>query len=121
MALTVDQIIAKFSHKVFPVIKVETNYQSIHNIWTLLYGNDSTLTTKLGGGNRGHIRIDMQDMSYTIILPTPYNVDVDPGGTATIPTQASTTVHSQPRDKHAEASLIHDNHHNMDAVLKLWY
>ena len=57
MSLTVDQIIAKFPHKAFPVIKGETDYQIIHNMWTLICGNNSTLTTTLVGGNHRHIMI----------------------------------------------------------------
>ena len=43
MALTMDQITAKFPHKVFSIIEGEPKYESIHNMWTLLYGYASTL------------------------------------------------------------------------------
>ena len=59
MKLSIEQIIAKFPHKPFPVIKGEPNYQSIHNMWNLLYGNTSTLTNALGAGDHGHTRLVM--------------------------------------------------------------
>ena len=43
MALTVDQITTKFPPKVLPMTKVDPDYQSIHDMWNLLYGNASTL------------------------------------------------------------------------------
>ena len=39
MALTVDQITAKFPHKVLPIVGVEPDYQIIHGMWTLLHSN----------------------------------------------------------------------------------
>ena len=80
MALTVDQIIANFPHKAFPVIKGETDYQIIHHMWTLICGNNSTLTTTLGGDNHRHIMIVIWDTPYVTIPPTPYNTPVDSGG-----------------------------------------
>ena len=52
-----DQITAKFTHKVFPIIEVKPDYRSIHNMWILLYGNTPTLSTTLGGGNNGTIGV----------------------------------------------------------------
>ena len=92
MELTVDQIVAKLPHKVFPVIEVEPYYQSIHGMWDLLYSNTSTLATAIGGGNHGHIGITMWNTLYTKILPIPYNVPMDPGGTSISPAQATTEV-----------------------------
>ena len=67
MALSVDQIIAKFLHKYLLMINGEPYNKSIHNICILLYGNASTLTTILGGGNHGHISIFVQDTLYRTI------------------------------------------------------
>ena len=71
-------------------------------MWNLLYGNYSTLSTKLGGGNHGNIGIIMQDMIYEKILPTPYNAPMDPGGTTQVPSQATMAVRLQLQDKHAK-------------------
>ena len=98
MALTMDQFTAKFPHKVFHIIKGETDYQSIHIMRTLLYGNASTLSTTMRGGNHSHIRFIMQNMLYTKISPMPYNVSVDTVGTAQLPTQDTTEVHSHIQD-----------------------
>ena len=59
MALSSDQIVAKFPHKAFHAIKVEPDYQRIHDVWNLLYVNSPILTTTLGGGNHGNIMIIM--------------------------------------------------------------
>ena len=87
MALYFYQIVANFTHTAFPVIGGKPYYQIIHNMWTLLYGNTSTLTTKPGGGNHSQIRIIVRDMLYVTISPTPYDAPVDPGGTATFSLQ----------------------------------
>ena len=57
MALSVDQIFAKFLHKAFPVMDSKQDHQRIHGMQTLLYGNTSILTTMLGGGNHSNIRL----------------------------------------------------------------
>ena len=107
MALTVDQINAKFPYKVFPVVEGEPDYQIIHNMCTPLYVNSLTLITTQGGGNYGKIRLIMKDTLYMTISPTPYNTPMDPGGTSHIPTQATTAVRSQLRYEHTEAHRIH--------------
>ena len=92
MALTVDQIIAKLAHKAFCVNKGRPDCPIIHSMWSLLYGNTSNLTTKLGGVNHRHIGIIMRDTLYTTILPTPYNAPVETGGTSTVPPKDTTEV-----------------------------
>ena len=67
---------------------------------TLLYVNDPTLTTMLGGGNHGHIGIVMQDMLNGTISPTPYFAPVDLIVTATVPLQSTTAQLSQLQDEH---------------------
>ena len=91
MALSIDQIIEKFNYKSFPVIDSKPDYQSIHNMWTLLYGNNSTLTNNMVEGNHRHIVIVMRDTLYAKISPMPYDAPVDPGVTAKIPLQEKTT------------------------------
>ena len=48
MELNLDQITAKSPHKVLPNIEGEPDYQSIHDLWTLLYVNEYTLSTTQG-------------------------------------------------------------------------
>ena len=91
MAFSIYQIIANFPHKAFPVVDVEPDYQIIHDMCTLLYINFTPLTTDLGGGNNVHIRINMQDMLYAKISPTPYESPVYLGVTETVPLQATTS------------------------------
>ena len=95
MSLSVDQITAKLPRKCFLVIKEESNYQIIHYMWTLLYGNTSIITTKLGEVNHGHIRFVMQDTLNMTTFSRTYNAPMVPGGTATFPAQATTSVHLQ--------------------------
>ena len=98
MALSVDQIIAKFLHKSFPVIDGEPYYHITHEMWNLIYVNAPTLTTIMGGGNHGHIGIVMQDMLYGTISPKPFFALVELGVTATVPLQATTAQLSQLQD-----------------------
>ena len=65
-----------------------------------------------------HIRIAMRDVLYEKILPTIYNIPVDPGGTAQVPVQATIAVRLRLQDEHAEAYSIHKNNQNMDTSLK---
>ena len=118
MTLTVYQITAKFPHKIFPIIEGEPDCHITHTMWTLLYGNTSTLSTTLGGYNRGNVGLIMQDILYAKIPPTPYNALMDPGGTAQVPAQETTAVFSKLRYEHAEARCIFDNHNNMDVAIK---
>ena len=55
---------------------------------------------------------------YAKIWPTPYNVPMDPVGTATVPTQATMVLCPYLRYGHVESHRINDNHHHMDAELK---
>ena len=121
MALSVDQIIAKFLHNSFPVIDGEPDYHITRDMWTLLYSNAPTLTTILGIGNHGHIGIVMQDMLYRTISPTPYFAPVDLGFRATVPLQATASQLSQLQDEHDESLHIHDNYYNVDVDLKQWF
>ena len=118
MALSVDQIIAKFLQKSFPVIDGEPDYQINNDMWTLIYDNTSNLTTNLGRGNQGHIRLIMWDKLYTKISPTSYDTPVESGVEETFLLQATTSQRLQLRYEYDEARCIHDNHHNMDAALK---
>ena len=54
-----DQITVKFPHKVFPILEGEPDYQIIHDMWDLLYGNAYTIPTTLRGGYHRHIRLVM--------------------------------------------------------------
>ena len=83
----------------------------------LLYGNASTLLTKMGGLNQGQIGIIMQDMIYSTISTMPYNAHVDLGGTVKVTSQVTTEVSSQLWDKQAEACRIHYNHNKIKAAL----
>ena len=118
MSLTVDQIIMKVTHKVFPITNGESYYQRIHDMWSLLYGNAFTISAKIGGGNHGHVRIVMWDKLYEIICPTPYNSPVDLGITTQVPEQTTTSVCLQLQEYHTEACRVHENNNNMGAALK---
>ena len=100
MVLYIDQTVAKFPHKAFPVIDEKQDYQSIHNICTLLYGNSSTLTMMLGGGNHNHIGIAKRETLHAKITPMPNDAPVYPVGTATVPLQATTAQLFQLRYRH---------------------
>ena len=89
MALYFDQIVEKFPNKAFLVIEGEPNYNSIHDMWKLLYGNTSTLKNKLYGGNKGNISIIMRYMIYTKISPIPCDAPMDPGGKYKSPKQTT--------------------------------
>jgi hypothetical protein len=69
MALTIDDIIAKFPNKHLPVIDGEPDNSSISTMVQLLYGNAATLTTTMGGGRNGHIGIIMP-AHYMLRYPT---------------------------------------------------
>jgi hypothetical protein len=79
MALTVDDIIAKFPTKRLPIIDGETDYATISTMVQLLYGNAATLTTTLGGRRNGHIGIIMPAELYATLSATPYHGPPDPG------------------------------------------
>ena len=117
MEIIMDQIIAKISHKILPIIKGEPSYQRIHNFWTLLYSKAYNILTRLVGGNHGHIRFFMQDTVYVTISPKTYNIPVDLGGTAQVRGAETTEVCLQLQDNHAESCHIHENHNNMDTEL----
>lgn len=118
MALSVDQIAAKFPQKSFPMIDIKPYYYSIHVMCTLLYWNAFVLTTALVRGNHCHVGIVIQYTLYATISPTTYVAPVDPVGTATVPLQSTAAQHFQLQDKYAESLRLHNTHHNMDASLK---
>ena len=67
MAIYIYYIIAKFSYKSLPVVDNKPDYQIIHDIWIIMYGNAYIVTTMLNGGNHVHIVIVMQYMLYDAI------------------------------------------------------
>jgi hypothetical protein len=79
MALTIDDIIAKFPNKHLPIINGEPDYSSISTMMQLLYGNAATLSTTMGGGRNDHIGIIMPAPLYATLSNIPYVAPPDPG------------------------------------------
>ena len=118
MALSADDIVAKFTVKTLPSIIGEPNYESINNMVQTLYGNAATLATTLGGGAHGHIGIIMTNALYATLTATPYTAPIDPGVLPIIPLNATIAVRENLRVEHKEERRIYDNHINMDDALK---
>ena len=76
---SVDDIVSKFPIKTLPRIDGEPTYESINNIMKILYANEATLPTTMGGGTHGHIGIIMKPELYSTLSEIPYAIPLDPG------------------------------------------
>ena len=92
MVLSVDDVVAKIPMKAMPKIDREPDYVNINTMMQLLYGNDASLPTTVGGGQHGHIGIIMTPHLYTTLANTPYKSPPDPGITPTHATGASAAI-----------------------------
>ena len=80
MGLSVDDIIAKFPMKILPIILGKPDYSSISTMVQFLYGNAASLSTTLGGGQHGYIRVIMTHLLYATLAPTTaYTAPINPG------------------------------------------
>ena len=105
----------EFLQKSFQVINGKTNYQSIHDMQTLLYWNSSNVVTLLGGCNHRNTGIVVQKTLYATIFPTPYVAPVEPGGTETVYVYATMAQNMQLQDEYFEDQRIYESHHNIYA------
>ena len=79
MALSVDDIVAKFPTDPLPKIDGEPTYATINLLTKCVYGNAATLPTTLGRGNLGHIGFVMRPGLYATISPVPFVMPPNPG------------------------------------------
>jgi hypothetical protein len=118
MALTIDDIIAKFPNKHLPVIDGEPDYSSISTMVQLLYGNAATVTTTMGGGRNGHIGIIMPAPLYATLSDIPYVAPPNPGPVPIHANYTNSATRETDRINHKAAQKLYDNHTNMNDALK---
>jgi hypothetical protein len=70
--VTVDDVIASFTHPILPTVQGEPDYQTIHAIRKSLQANLRAIDTHLGGGTLGHLGLIVSDASYSMIAPDTY-------------------------------------------------
>jgi hypothetical protein len=68
---TIEDVMARFTHDVFPTVQGEPDYQTIHAARNFLQANSRAIDTHLGGGTLGHLGLIISDASYAMIDPTP--------------------------------------------------
>ena len=64
MALSVDDIKAKFPTKALPVVVGKPTYENIRVLTEALYGNAASLHAYTGGGKHGHVGLIMPAKLY---------------------------------------------------------
>ena len=64
MALSADDIVAKFPVKTLPIIQEAPDYEIISSMMQALYGNAASLSTTSGWGAHGHIGLIMTPALY---------------------------------------------------------
>ena len=79
MALSVDDIKAKFPTKALPVVVGKPTYENIRVLTEALYGNAASLHAYTGGGKHGHVGLIMPAKLYETLSKTPYTTPTDPG------------------------------------------
>jgi hypothetical protein len=61
--VTVEDVIASFTHLILPTVQGEPDYQTIHAIRKVLQENARALDTHLVGGALGHLGLIVSDAS----------------------------------------------------------
>jgi hypothetical protein len=67
--VTVEDVIASFTHPILPMVQGEPDYQTIHSIRKLLQAKARAIDTHLGGGALGHLGLFFSDASYATVAP----------------------------------------------------
>ena len=119
MALSIDDITAKFPVKVLPRIEGEPNYDSIQEMVQMLYGNASSIPTTLGGGAHGHLGLVMSPALYFTIAAAAYTAPINPGALPHYPNgRIGVELRQQIRDMHVIETRLFDTHNNVADALK---
>eukprot|EP00957_Ditylum_brightwellii_P193677 14748694-Ditylum_brightwellii.AAC.1 len=79
---TPDKIKAKFPHPSLQRAEGEPDYAAINTSMQQLYKNAATISSSLGGGVHGHIRLVMEPTLYSSLSATAYNAPSAPMRTA---------------------------------------
>ena len=79
------KIMAKFTGKTLPIIRVDPNYEDIIEIMQVLYVNLVGLPTLQGGGHNRHIGIIMNPTLYSTLKTTECIKLTDPVVYPTVP------------------------------------
>jgi len=118
MALSADDIVAKFPVKTLPIIQGAPDYETISSMMQALYGNAASLSTTSGGGAHGHIGLIMTPALYLTLTATPFVSPPDPGILPIFPHRATTERREEILHQHKENRRTFDNNTNMDDALK---
>ena len=113
-----ENIVAKFPHKILPSINDEPDYETIHQMFQCLYGNAASLPTRRAGGQHGHIGLIMNANLYATLSAEAYTIPPVPGATPAFPANTSAATIDNRLRAYAITCADHNNHQNMDAALK---
>ena len=116
MALSVDDIKAKFPTKALPVVVGKPTYENIRVLTEALYGNAASLHAYTGGGKHGHVGLIMPAKLYETLSSTPYATPTDPGLFPAIFDDETSRLAS--KQQYLGERRTYDNHNNMDYALK---
>eukprot|EP00957_Ditylum_brightwellii_P034661 2627375-Ditylum_brightwellii.AAC.1 len=78
MALSTDDVLARFVYKMLQIIDGQLTYADFNKMSKILYANAAKVATTLQGGNKGHIGLVMKELLYAMILTIPYTEPTEP-------------------------------------------
>jgi hypothetical protein len=117
-ALTVEEIINRFTNVVLPKIDHEPTFEDIQVTTRLLNAIAISIPSMSGGGVHGHLGIIMTQVEYVTISPSPWVEPFNPNAVPIIPPGTNAVDAAQMARMHAECCRIYTNRINVDQALK---
>jgi hypothetical protein len=118
MTTSVKKLVKSFPHPHIPAIEGPPNYETITEVTRLLNANAASIYSELGGGNYGHLALNISAASYATLSPIPFIAPANPGTTPVIPPLATATIIGQTVREHDESLRLWSQYHNVNAALK---
>jgi hypothetical protein len=117
-ALTVDEIINRFTNPTLPKIDNEPIFEDIQITTRLLNDNAISIPSMASGGAHGNLGIITTRVEYTAISTSPWVEPYNPNAIPIIPPGTTAVDAAQIARLHAECRCIYTNRINVDQALK---
>jgi hypothetical protein len=117
-ASTPDELIAGFPHSSLPKVTGEPTFKDLKVIRRLLNTNDMSVSSYVGGGRHGHLRIIMMNEEYFAIAADVFPVPDNPWESPEVVVGMTAAVITELTRLHREATQVYRTYHNVDQAIK---
>jgi hypothetical protein len=118
MASNPDELIVGFPYSSLPKVTGEPTFEDLKVIGRLLNTNAMSVSSYVGGGRHGHLRIIMTNEEYFSIAADVFPVPDNPGASAEVVVGMTAAVIAELTRLHSGATQVYRTDHNVDQAIK---